>query len=124
MLPLVRTLIVEALVNHGDGAPGKPASTSMGPEVQISALPLGARIKLDPWNDKVEMVRNKPVALISEREKMPLGLTPFLPYLTYYSASGTVQTSERADAKAQPEAAQPQAADPQPQPQTQPQPQD
>ncbi len=58
---------------------------------QISALPLGARIKLDPWADKVEMVKSKPVALISEREKMPFEVTPFMPYLTYYEAPGTTK---------------------------------
>jgi len=95
---------------------------------QVAALPLGARIKLDPWGDKVEMVKNKPVALISEREKMPLGLTPFLPYLTYYSnTNGTQQAGDpaKAEAKAQAEATtQPPASEPQPQAQPQPQPQD
>ena len=95
---------------------------------QVAALPLGARIKLDPWGDKVEMVKNKPVALISEREKMPLGLTPFLPYLTYYSnTNGTQQAGDpaKAEAKAQAEATtQPPASEPQPQQQAQPQPQD
>jgi len=37
MLPLARALIVEALVNHGEGAPGKPASTT-GPETPIAAF--------------------------------------------------------------------------------------
>jgi len=29
---------------------------------QIAALPLGARIKLDPWSSRVELVKGKPVA--------------------------------------------------------------
>jgi hypothetical protein len=96
---------------------------------QISALPLGARIKMDPWSDKVEMIKAKPVALISEREKMPFEVTPFLPYLTYYSNNGSsIQAGEqtKSDAKTQSEATtQSQAADPQPQTQQQtvPQPQ-
>ncbi len=49
---------------------------------QIAALPLGGRIKVDPWNDSVEMLKNKPVALISPNEKMPFEVTPFFPYLT------------------------------------------
>src|SRR5580704_4908911 len=32
---------------------------------QIAALPLGGRIKLDPWTDQVELAKAKPVALIS-----------------------------------------------------------
>ena len=63
---------------------------------QISALPLGGRIKLDPWTDKVDMVKTKSVALISEREKMPFEVTPFMPYLTIYAVQGTAtQTAER-----------------------------
>jgi hypothetical protein len=49
---------------------------------QIAALPLGGRIKVDPWTDRVELAKNKPVALTSAREKMPFEVTPFFPYLT------------------------------------------
>ena len=49
---------------------------------QIAALPLGGRIKLDPWTDQVEMAKAKPVALVSAKEKMPFEITPFFPYLT------------------------------------------
>jgi len=37
---------------------------------QIAALPLGGRIKVDPWTDQVELSKAKPVALTSAREKM------------------------------------------------------
>ena len=56
---------------------------------QIAALPLGGRIKLDPWSDQIEMAKAKPVALISAREKMPFELTPFFPYLTRLSIPGS-----------------------------------
>ena len=52
---------------------------------QIAALPLGGRIKLDPWSSRIELVKTKPVALISAREKMPFEVTPFFPYLTRLS---------------------------------------
>ena len=51
---------------------------------QIAALPLGARIKLDPWTDDVQLLQSKPAVLASAREKMPLEITPFMPYLTRY----------------------------------------
>jgi hypothetical protein len=51
---------------------------------QIAALPLGSRVKIDPWSDRVELVKSKPVALYSAREKMPFEVTPFLPFLTRY----------------------------------------
>jgi hypothetical protein len=49
---------------------------------QIAALPLGARIKLDPWTDQVELAKARPVTLALSREKMPFEITPFFPYLT------------------------------------------
>jgi hypothetical protein len=52
---------------------------------QIAALPLGARVKLDPYSDRVELLKAKPVALLSAREKMPFEVTPFMPYLTRYA---------------------------------------
>jgi hypothetical protein len=63
---------------------------------QISALPLGARIKLDPWSDKVEMLKPNAVALTSVREKVPFEVTPFMPYLTYFA--GTQQGPAQAAA--------------------------
>ncbi len=59
---------------------------------QIAALPLGGRIKLDPWTDQVELAKAKPVALASAREKMPFEITPFFPYLTRIS----IPSSEKA----------------------------
>jgi hypothetical protein len=57
---------------------------------QIAALPIGARIKLDPWNDRVELVKSKPIPLYSAREKMPFEVTPFMPFLTRYQKPGAV----------------------------------
>jgi len=55
---------------------------------QIAALPLGGRIKVDPWTDQVELSKAKPVALTSAREKMEFEITPFFPYLTRLSPAG------------------------------------
>ena len=56
---------------------------------QIAALPLGGRIKVDPWTDQAELSKAKPVALTSAREKMEFEITPFFPYLTRLSTGGT-----------------------------------
>ncbi|HYM10852.1 MAG TPA: M48 family metalloprotease [Bryobacterales bacterium] len=53
---------------------------------QIAALPLGSRIRLDPWNDQVALIQTKPAALLSAREKMPFEVTPFLLHLTRITA--------------------------------------
>lgn len=52
---------------------------------QIAALPLGGRVKLNPWDDKVEMVKAQPVAITSARDKMPFEVTPFFPRLARYN---------------------------------------
>lgn len=56
---------------------------------QIAALPLGGRVKIDPWSDQVELSKSKPVALVSAREKMEFEITPFFPYLTRLSTGGS-----------------------------------
>jgi hypothetical protein len=56
---------------------------------QIAALPLGGRIKVDPWTDQAELSKAKPVALTSAREKMEFEITPFFPYLTRLPTGGT-----------------------------------
>jgi hypothetical protein len=54
---------------------------------QIPALPLGGRVKVNPWDDKAEMVKTAPVAITSARDKMPFEVTPFFPRLSRYGAS-------------------------------------
>ena len=68
---------------------------------QIAALPLGGRIKVDPWSDRVELTKNKPVALVSAREKMPFEVTPFFPYLTRITAEGAQKVAFTASGTAQ-----------------------
>jgi hypothetical protein len=53
---------------------------------KIAALPIGGRVKMDPWNDKLEMIKSKPIGTVAEREKMPFEVTPFMPYLTRYGS--------------------------------------
>jgi Peptidase family M48 len=48
----------------------------------IVALPLGGRIKVDPWTDELQMLKSKPVGQVAENEKMPFQVTPFVLYLT------------------------------------------
>lgn len=45
---------------------------------QIAALPLGSRVQLDPWSNRILLVKSKPVMLLSARDKMPFEVTPFM----------------------------------------------
>jgi hypothetical protein len=55
---------------------------------QIAALPLGGRIRVDPWNNQIEINKAKPVQLLTAREKMPFEITPVFPHLTRLSLDG------------------------------------
>jgi hypothetical protein len=55
-----------------------------GNKQQISALPIGSRLKIDPWSDGVSLMKSKPMGLVSARDKMPFEVTPLVPYLTRY----------------------------------------
>ena len=49
---------------------------------QEPALPLGAHIKLDPWTDKISMVKAPNVPILSARDKLSFEITPVDLYLT------------------------------------------
>jgi len=51
---------------------------------QIAALPLGSRIKVDPWSDRIEMLKAKPASPVTAAEKRPFEVTPFFPHLKPY----------------------------------------
>jgi len=74
----------------------KSSSTALDPKRldQIAALPVGGRIKMNPWDDSVEFLQTKPVTLFSSREKMPFEVTPLLPYLTRYRAGAGTESAQ------------------------------
>ncbi len=84
---LVRPLLADRLVEHGkeerlsalmETAPElRPGDTA-----QTAALPLGSRIKMDPWNDQLLLAKTRKVPLQTAREKLPLQVTPFMLHLT------------------------------------------
>ena len=48
---------------------------------QIVALPLGSRVKLDPWAGELKFVKATPPRIHSAKDKLALEVTPFSPYL-------------------------------------------
>ena len=65
---------------------------------QIAALPLGGRVKVNPWDDKAEMVKTAPVAITSARDKMPFEVTPFFPRLARFGATAATPATAPATA--------------------------
>jgi hypothetical protein len=55
----------------------------------IAALPIGGRVKLDVWSDRLELIKSKPIGPVAEREKMPFEVTPFMPYLTRFGSDAS-----------------------------------
>jgi hypothetical protein len=66
-------------------ANGTPAAGA-NKTITVTALPIGGRVKLDPWNDRLELLKSKPTGNVAEREKMPFEVTPFMPYLTRFGS--------------------------------------
>jgi hypothetical protein len=72
----------------------------------IAALPLGGRIKIEPWNDHLQMLKSKPVGTVTESEKMQFEVTPFVLYLTRQGDHSLTEVpsaiSARSDSDAKP----------------------
>lgn len=56
---------------------------------QIVALPLGSRVKLDPWAGQLRFVKATPPRIYSAKDKLALEVTPFSPYLVRLSTDAT-----------------------------------
>jgi len=61
---------------------------------QIAALPLGARVVVDPWSGRLALDKTPAVRLTSAREKVPLAVTPLMPLIAYVDAPA-VHASKR-----------------------------
>ena len=72
-----------------------PVDQKQNPQL-IAALPIGGRVKLDPWFDRLDLLKSKPTNAVAEREKMPFEVTPFMPYLTRYGNDATKPISANA----------------------------
>jgi hypothetical protein len=57
------------------------AKTQMNRTDQLAASPLGSRIKVDPWSDRIEMLKPTAAPAPSAAEKIPFEVSPFFPHL-------------------------------------------
>jgi hypothetical protein len=85
----IPNLISEHLGNRlsviGDLKSTTLTDTKQNPQ-QIVALPIGGRVKMGPWNDKLNLIKSKPTGAVAEREKMSFEITAFMPYLTRFGS--------------------------------------
>ena len=94
---LIRAHLGDSLLN-GDATKmstlmtGSPQFDPKKPD-QIAALPLGGRVKVDPWDNQLELIKAKPVAITAASEKMPFEVTPFFPFLTRLGSAAPGKTA-------------------------------
>ena len=62
---------------------------------EIAALPIGSRVKMDPWSNQVDMMKTKPVALVEGADRQPFQINPFMPFLARVNAGGKKQVSQQ-----------------------------
>jgi hypothetical protein len=117
---LIRPLLGNRMAASGkdlrmSGLMDKAPELQMERVDQIAALPLGARVKMDPWSDHLYLMKTHNVPLLSAREKLPFEITPFMLNLTRESVgqeNGAVPASGQGEPAqpAQPGAGSPPAA--------------
>ena len=62
---------------------------------QIAALPLGSRVKLNPWTNALSLIKAEPVALLTAKDKMPFRVTPFVLHLTRVETGDSTETASQ-----------------------------
>src|SRR6266446_2094891 len=87
------TIVAAVFSAQPSNADAKPAANV------IAALPLGGRIKVDPWNDQLRMLKSKPVGTVTESEKVPFEVTPFVLYLTRQGEHSSTEAPSAVAAK-------------------------
>jgi Peptidase family M48 len=80
-------------------APSGAQSEARPITIATAALPIGGRVKVDPWTDQLQMAKSKLAAPMSEAEKMSFQITPFAFYLTRQNDRRTTQPTAGVAAK-------------------------
>lgn len=67
---------------------------------QIGAFPIGARVEVDPWSDKTELLKTLPARLEGTRGSLPFEVTTLMPFLSRYGETAGLSeaTSDAAGA--------------------------
>jgi hypothetical protein len=66
-------------------------------------LPLGGRIKIEPWNNQLQMLKSKPAGSVAEDEKIPFEVTPFVLYLTRQTDNSSAAPASAVSVKSDPD---------------------
>ena len=66
----------------------------------IAALPLGGRVKIDPWSTQLQLLKSKAEGTASDYQKMPFAITPFFLFLSR-PAEPPIETSSAVSPQAE-----------------------
>jgi hypothetical protein len=87
------TIVAAGSSAQSSAADAKPAANV------IAALPLGGRIKVDPWNGQLRMLKSKPAGTVAEAERVPFEVTPFVIYLTRQGERSSIEAGSAVAAR-------------------------
>ena len=76
-------LASSSLIQSAQASSSKPAGNLM------AALPLGGRIKVEPWDNQLHLLKSKSAGTVGADEVTPFEVTPFLLYLTRQADSAS-----------------------------------
>jgi len=79
--PHLGTRVVIGVTSTSSVSPAEAAASKATGNL-IAGLPLGGRIKIEPWDNRLQMLKTKPVGTVAKDEVTPFELTPFFLYLT------------------------------------------
>ena len=88
-----------AITSAVSGAQPSAATPAAPAANVVVALPLGGRVKVEPWNDELQLLKSKPLGAVAEYEKMPFEVAPFVLYLTRQGDHSSAETPSAVSAK-------------------------
>jgi hypothetical protein len=78
-------------------------STAKAPRNMVAALPLGGRVKIEPWNNQLQLLKSKPIGTVTADEVTPFELTPFVVYLTRQTDAASTEAPGAVSVKSEPD---------------------
>ena len=68
----------------------------------IEAYPVGGHIRVNPWNDQLQMLK-EPVGTVVPHEKKPFQITPLAPYLRWQESNSPAEGPTESPTEVPPE---------------------
>jgi hypothetical protein len=100
--PHLGNSVATGLTSNSAVHTAQASATKAGGNV-IAALPLGGRIKVEPWNNQLQLLKSKSAGTVAEDEVTPFELTPFVLYLTRQGDNAPTEVPSAVSVKAAPD---------------------